>query len=149
MLLPHVSKCASSRQGSPTRQQTGIYKNRYTSGESIIKIGALYHNYRYIFVVNIGTHTNICYKNRYATQKCDKNRYTCHKKRYVLTCCYLYRYILYRYIFIPTFTKITTCVIKIGTRLTWARVRIRFRVRVRVRIRFRVGLEQVLASCSL
>ncbi len=58
-----------------------------------------------------------------------------------LTCCYLYRYI-----FIPTFTKIGTCVIKIGTRLTWARVRIRFRVRVRVRIRFRVGLEQGLAE---
>ncbi len=64
-----------------------------------------------------------------------------------LTCCYLYRYI-----FIPTFTKIGTCVIKIGTRLTWAaRVRIRFRVRVRVRIRirFRVGLEQVLAEAEL
>jgi hypothetical protein len=61
----------------------GIYKNRYTSGESIIKIGALHHNYRYIFVINIGTNTNICYKNRYATQKCDKNRYTCHENRYI------------------------------------------------------------------
>ena len=48
-------------------------------------------------------------------------------------------YYLYRYIFIPTFTKIGTCVIKIGTRLTWARVR----------IRFRVGLEQVLAEAEL
>ena len=50
----------------------GIYKNRYTSGESVIKIGALYHKYRYIFVINIGTHTNICNKNRYVPQKCDK-----------------------------------------------------------------------------
>ncbi len=45
---------------------TGIYKNRYTS---VIKIGALYCN---IFVINIGKHTDIYYKNRYT--KCDKNR---------------------------------------------------------------------------
>ena len=48
-----------------------------------IKIGALYCNYRYIFVIKIGKHINIRYKNRYATQKCDKNRYICHKNRYI------------------------------------------------------------------
>ncbi len=55
-------------------------------------MGALYHNYRYIFVINIGTHTNICYKNRYAIQKCDKNRYSCHNNSLSYgQCCRLVR----------------------------------------------------------
>ncbi len=88
---------------------SAIYKYRYTFGDSVVKIGTLYHKNRWIFDIQIGTYMTKIGTTQQVMIKMDTHKI---KIGTMLKTAYFYRY--NRYNIVSSVVKIGTGVIKIG-----------------------------------